>query len=85
MKDKERLFDQKIKEIKYVVEESDKKRKQDKEKVAEASKEYKRVTLFIFRSWRKSKVPMRNAFECCRHKIPITIAKSKRSKTFDCL
>lgn len=43
LKDKERLFDQKIREIKLVVEESDKRRKSEREKVAEASREYKRV------------------------------------------
>lgn len=43
MKDKERLFDQKIREIKTVVDESDKRRKAEREKVAEASREYKRV------------------------------------------
>ena len=37
------MFEGKIKEIKIVVEESDKKRRLEKEKVQEATREYKRV------------------------------------------
>jgi chromosome segregation ATPase len=59
LKDKERLFDQKIKEIRTVVEESDRRRKVDRQEVEKASREYKRVRVRLCRFWRRSGTPTR--------------------------
>lgn len=59
LKDKERSFDEKIKQIRTVVEESERKRKSERQKVAEASKEYKRVFFLLFRFQDRFKLPMK--------------------------
>ena len=59
MKDKEIIFEQKIKEIKSVIEESDRRRKSEREKIAEASREYKRVNIVLCRFLKKCEIPMR--------------------------
>ena len=41
------MFDEKIKQVKQVVEESDRKRKSEREKVQEVSKQYKNVILVV--------------------------------------
>lgn len=66
-----------------MVEESDKRRKQDKEKAAEASREYKRVSIMLFRSYRRSNPHMRKGFVSCRAKIRTTIVRLRRFKTID--
>ena len=62
LRDKEKIFDQKIREIKLVVEDSEKRRKQEKERSSEAAREYKRVPLPPLRSSRTSRTPTNNEF-----------------------
>ena len=73
LKDKERVFEQKIKEIKTVIEESERRRKSEREKIAEASREYKRVNIFLCRFLKKCEILMKKESRFLRVKPDIEV------------
>jgi hypothetical protein len=47
LKEKEKIFHQRIEEIKRAIEDSDKKRKSEREKVLEISRKYQNVNFYV--------------------------------------
>lgn len=69
MKDKERQFEEKIKEIRYIIEQAENNRKKERERVQEAMREHKRVICMLNSG-------VRGYPECLRGQNKITLEPS---------